>query len=343
MSRDKDLANLLPPTPPPRPDRRDAAIEAAMRAYDGTGAPPPVPARHSEPRRSGIASNRPLIGALASLALVVSIGLPVWMNSDFAPPTVSTGSPQRESARTAGGPQVGDRDSEPATVAAQSVAPAPMPKRDSADEASQAAATPASRTQAQVPPSPAVVEDRVPPQSEAAFAFAPAPPAPPPPLQLPAPSAPERPAPAALVAAAPSARATRSDDIVVTGARATTEREGAVRSRAREPFSKIVLSDLNRCTVADPRRDIEACRITIEEAVPKSARPFVVDGVSRAWRGDLDGAAAALDRAVAEAPRSAVAYYNRSLVLSRRGQARRADADRERAIELDHRYRAALD
>ena len=338
MSRDKDLANLLPPTPPPRPDRRDATIEAAMRAYDSTGAPSPVAAKPSGPRPSWIGANRPLVGALASLAMVISIGLPVWMDSDFAPPTVETASPRRDSARTAGGTQMRERDLQPATVADRSVAPAHTGQP--ADEASQAAATPASRSEAQAPPPPpplAAPENRVAPQSEAAFAFVPAVPPPPPP------PAPPPPAPAAVVAAPPSARATRGDDIVVTGARATTEREDVAQSPTRKAFSRIALSDLNRCTVADPRRDIEACRTVIGEAVPTSARPFILDGVSRAWRGDLDGAIAALDLAVAQAPRSAFAYYNRGLVLSRRGATRRADADRERAIELDNRYRGALD
>src|SRR5688572_7661783 len=79
MAADNDLSASLPEPPPPRPAARDAAIEAAMRRFDGQDAIPPhlAAAPRPAPRRLG----RPQIGALATIALVAAIGLPVWMST----------------------------------------------------------------------------------------------------------------------------------------------------------------------------------------------------------------------------------------------------------------------
>ena len=58
----------------------------------------------------------------------------------------------------------------------------------------------------------------------------------------------------------------------------------------------------------------------------------IADGLSRAWQGDLDGALAAFDRAIAADPRSALAHLNRGLIWRRRGDLKKAEADLDRAV-----------
>ena len=53
--------------------------------------------------------------------------------------------------------------------------------------------------------------------------------------------------------------------------------------------------------------------------------------------GELDQALADLDQAVRLSP-SARNYYSRSLIQRERGDARKADRDAQRAVELDDRY-----
>src|SRR5690242_14580311 len=74
MAIDDDLSALLPDAPPPRPARREAAIGEALRRFDGE----PAPARpgRAAPARTGW--GRPQVVALASVALVVLVSVPVW-------------------------------------------------------------------------------------------------------------------------------------------------------------------------------------------------------------------------------------------------------------------------
>lgn len=289
-----------------------------MRRLDGLGDARTVP----EARRPRVLRDRPLFGALVSAALVMSIALPVWLVSDYGPrsavadqradrPEATAPTPRgAESASTATPDRVAPRP----TRAAPAIAPeTPLPAPTSAPDVAASAS-------ADVP-----VEQ----PSERGFAEASAPPPPPPP-----------PPPAA---AAPPVQASESAEIMVTGSRVVANRADMAQPRARLAAPALAARDWNNCTVSDSRRDIEACRGTFEAVVPKSARSFVRDGVKLAWRGDWDGATAAFDRAIARSPASAFAYYNRSLVLRRRGETQRADADKARAIELDGRYRAASD
>jgi hypothetical protein len=78
MPIDDDLSMSLPKPPPPHPARREAAIEAALRRFDGAGdettsaadrprtTPPPWLARFRQPQ----------FGVAVSLAIVAVIGLP---------------------------------------------------------------------------------------------------------------------------------------------------------------------------------------------------------------------------------------------------------------------------
>lgn len=200
------------------------------------------------------------------------------------------------------------------------------------------------------PPSPVPMAARSAAARPAAEPMAPgfAAPAPPPPP----------PAQTALAAADLEERS-----VVVTGSRV-----GRASSTRR--------GDWNACTVADPNRSLGDCR---RIATPRAKGPAgdaagrLAEGLERAWRGDLDGAIASFDAALALQPKMAAAYlnrglayqrqgqldraladldrairyapsargfYNRSLIHRQRGNARRADADLDRAVEIDSRYAA---
>jgi tetratricopeptide (TPR) repeat protein len=201
----------------------------------------------------------------------------------------------------------------------------------------------------------------------------------------------EAPAPAAIVLAEPVAapapppaapamgqtaiasareRDDSADEVIVTARRAAPTSNWKASAPPRHPQARrtSMPGDWNACTVNDPARSLESC-------TELSSGP-VAEGLSRAWRGDLDGAIAAfdqaiagsqqpglaylnrglvyerrgdhdraladLDRAVRQAPGSARAYYNRSLALYRNGDKDRAAADADRATELDPRYGAVI-
>lgn len=352
MTHDGDLAAFLPKSPPPRPDRREAAIDAAMRGFDGAGAPPPrngaVPTKPTPWMRR----NRPLVGAFASMALVASIGLPVWLASDFGPrarvverPEPSP-SPRADDAAIprsmAKDPRAGLR---PPTERVRDTDVGSSPPADQAERSPPPAAPVISDVDADArhtadTPLKAPDEDVVVTSSTVSPPAAPPPPPPPPPALA-------APPPAAPAAPAPAAESRTTGGIIVTGSRvrsapARNARDDLAQSQPTRSF-RLARPVSNTCTVADPRRDIEACRSVFAATVPSDIRPTIADGVARAWRGDLKGAGAAFDRAIARSPRSAIAYYNRSLVFSRRGETRRAEADKERAALIDARYRDVAD
>ncbi|HET8750795.1 MAG TPA: hypothetical protein VFM42_08650, partial [Sphingomicrobium sp.] len=72
MAVEKD--DWLPEPPPPRPARRDAAIEAALRKFDGVE--DAAPAARERPRRSWASTHRPQLAVLVSAMLVVVVGIP---------------------------------------------------------------------------------------------------------------------------------------------------------------------------------------------------------------------------------------------------------------------------
>ena len=78
MATDDDLSVSLPKPPPPRPARRDAAIEAALRRFDGIS--DDVTAAADRPRAAspGLRTRlrQPQMGVLVSAAIVAAIGLP---------------------------------------------------------------------------------------------------------------------------------------------------------------------------------------------------------------------------------------------------------------------------
>lgn len=362
MAIHDDIAESVPDPPPPAPARRAAAIEQALQRFDGGGAAAPVTARPSRAARwspSWSPTGRRYAGAIASLALVVLIGVPV----------------ARDSMRE---PTVAEQGERRAAIASKTVPSPPTIAADASGEPTASSRGPAlsdiqaeSRSQADAVdtasgPDPVALAEATPP------------------------SAMER-------AAGPSGRspseegdASRDAEIVVSGSRVAapamtppaeglaTERENSVivttGSRVRVPRG-----DWNECTVDDPVRSLAGCRHLVDPAAKTAtgrAAAHLADGLTLAWKGELDSAIAAfdraieiaprasfaylnrgmayrrngdpdraladLDRAVRNAPRSARAYYHRSLVLRQEGASARAQADEERAVALDPRYSAVV-
>jgi len=350
---DEEIAASLPRPPLPAPARREAAIAEAMRRFHGGDARPAPAAGGGRPARPASwwsGPRRPYAGALAGAFLVAVIGLPfVWTAfDDYAsddgrrtPPSVEA--PARE-------PVMAD-----AVPSADSAAPALGGEADTPDAAGEVAAA------------------------------GPAPPG----RADPAPAAARGPAdPAAGESEESAAAAAESEDsaITVTGSRiprpnlessvpVTSVGGDEIAVTGRRASRAARRGEWNACTVEDPGRNLDRCRRSIDPAA-KGARgrteAHLADGLSRAWTGDLEGATAALDRAIELAPRSSAAYLNRglawrrrgdldraladldravryaprdarayyyrSLVLRDRGDRRRARADEQRAVALDHRY-----
>jgi hypothetical protein len=339
MASDNDLSASLPQPPPPRPDRREAAIEAAMRRFDGAADPAGAAERPRAARAAPWRIGRPQMGALVTAALVAAIGLPVWMATSDR-----LGAPERQAPSpatpgpVAGQPSLPQPAATPGPASLAPVAPTPgsapvpataTPARSNADKADGrteeiAASRAAESTQNDASPQAmqmkqmGSVAGRV-----ASFdrAEAPAPPPPPPPPE----PVPMMAAPAAMAEQRASAR----DDIVVTG---TAMRSPAAVRRARNADGR---GDWNACTINDPNRDLAACRKLVDPAAPGStgrASAHVADGLSLAWRGDTDGAIAAFDQAIGIAPKLAIAWLNRGLAYERRGDLPHAIADLDKAV-----------
>ena len=80
MAIDNDESISLPKPPPPRPARREAAIEAALRKFDGTDKGSSVDADREAISRPSLTwwarTHRPQFGVLVSAALIAVIGIP---------------------------------------------------------------------------------------------------------------------------------------------------------------------------------------------------------------------------------------------------------------------------
>jgi hypothetical protein len=315
---DDDISAALPRPPLPAPARREAAIAAAMRRFDGVGEAEPAAGR---PVPSASWARRPSMGALAGAALVALIAVPLaWTSLDDQPyrdsgKPVSTGTP-----RPTGAPAV------------PTVAPSPEGSRSA-------------RTDEVLPARPAAGPDQAPvaaPTDAAKAAEEPAPvvapsPPPPPPAEFAPPPAPP-PEPVAGEAEALRDRA-GTDQLVVTGTRiprpnlesaapvTIVDSKPAAAARRAATARSSRRGDWNACTVEDPARSLDGCRL------PGAA----ADGLERAWKGDWEGAGRAFDSAIAESPRSSAAFLNRGLVRRRAGELERALADLDRAVRFSPR------
>ncbi len=378
---DDPLSTLLPKPPLPRPAAREAAIDEAMRRFDGAQETPSVGNSKLPAKRTWLAQPwaRQQLGALLATAIVGMVTLPLWTSREQHAELASRGTTTIKAAPNADtAPSALSLPAarEVASTAAESEAPLASRSPSSVDE--QALADKSAETVV-LPSKPGAIAAaselegtmrRAP--SVAAPAMAQAEPAP-------APAAPPPSAPRAIAAnrAAPAAaaesRMARDDagEDIVTTARRRDPSSGAKAAPAPRRLQARQTSrsgDWNACTVDDPARSLGSCAA--------NASGPIAEGLSRAWRGDFDGAIvqfnqaitaspqsglaylnrglayerkgnraralADLDRAVRQAPNSARAYYNRSLLLRRQGQKDRADADAAQAVELDPRYSAVI-
>ena len=255
-----DETSLLPDPPPPRPARRDAAIDAAMRRFDGIEDPQAAAA--PSPGRRGF-GGRPQFGALVTASLVVVVGLPAALiairnNQPSPPPAMEAPATDRPDSRAVATAEVADRSvEEPAAV--------PMPATGSATIR---------------PPEPdrrLALSD----QSDESLATAPAGVATSPPVQsvmAPAAPAPAPPPPAPPPSAAAERNETFAEDsaIVVTGGRIASP----------GPLSE---------SIRDGRGRSQA--VSQKSSEPAAAPKWVLDnGSYRGFLGQLQSAVRANDR-----------------------------------------------
>lgn len=96
MTVEQDQTGLLPEPPPPRPARRDAAIDAALRKFDAVEQPALAPRERPALRWKGI--QRPHVAALASAMLLVVVGIPAALiglrDQPAAPSDLNRGPPR---------------------------------------------------------------------------------------------------------------------------------------------------------------------------------------------------------------------------------------------------------
>ncbi|WP_426260945.1 tetratricopeptide repeat protein [Sphingomonas sp. DC1100-1] len=312
---DDDLARQLPDPPPPRPAARRAALDAAMARFDGVEAP--TPPRRQPPARAGWRLRPGPAGALASIALVALVGIPMALDHRDVPSEVARHRPKG--------------DARPEQIVADRMAPAP-PSAVKAEGTPTPAAPVHRATERQeeaVPPPPPVPA----PVSAPVSAFAPAPvpeavvePAPPPPPPPP-------PAPAASMSAP-----AQTQDVVVTGSRVArrtgvgryTERASGI---AADPADTALRTGLAALEAGDPTAAIGA----LDRAIalrPDLASAYLNRALAYRQRGDLARAEKDMDRAI-RLDRSARAYRLRSDIRAERGDARGAQKDRERADRLE--------
>jgi hypothetical protein len=326
MGSDDDIASALPRPPLPAPARREAAIEAAMRRFDGDSALPPRLSADAVGAASAPWWRRPAFtyaGAFASIALVALVALPLaWTPLDEprqggdAPPG-SVSEPVRPETQVAAADQIPAARAPVPPSAVPGEATRTARARDAADGA------PVELALAVPPRAPLGQAEKMEGVSRSADPTSdfrpPAPVAPPDSNILVTGSRISRPSVATRTASEAGAA---DSPVAVTGAPLS-----AAGAAGR--------GDWNACTIDDPGRSLAACRQSVDPAARGSAgraAAQVAAGLERAWQGDLRGAIEAFDRAIEIAPRSSSAYLNRGLALQKSGDLDRALADLDRAV-----------
>lgn len=188
MAVEKDQSEWLPEPPPPRPARRDAAIETALRRFDGVE--DAAPAARQEPRRSWASTHRPQVAVLVSAMLLVVVGIPAALIGIRNAPQPTANAPRAVAPQDSSNANLAAREVQPPPRREPPPAPAP-PQASAPPTAPQVAATSAptekaiARDEAGRQEAPPAMETEAP---AAPMAVAP-PPAPPPPPPPPAPVA----------------------------------------------------------------------------------------------------------------------------------------------------------
>ena len=323
MGVDEDIAASLPRPPQPAPARRTAAIEQALRRFDGVGGSAEAPAGPARAGRSTAwlsPSGRRYAGAIASVALVVLIGVPLALDSTRERAVFEDRAPAAATAM--------ETQSDPVVAAADAGPSAPVIDSRAAAPEAQSGPAPAAEAVADAAPAP----DRI------VFAEA-APPVPVTPV--------DRTADARAAARSGEAGvSSASEPVVITGSRirrpALTAPVQALKDESEDAAIVVTSSsvaprgDWNACTVDDPSPSLSGCRHLVDPAARGArgqAASHLADGLTLAWRGELDDAIAAFDRAIAIAPESSFAYLNRGQAHRRKGDLGRALADLDRAVE----------
>ena len=306
MATEHDLSDLLPPYPLPRPARREEAVGAAMRRFDGL----PEPRKASTPRRPWRVMGKPQLGGLVAAALIAAIGFPLWLSGDRPIPVAST----TAATDTAIAPQASDSSTaETAAISADTAG----------RQAPEAAAVSPAPMIAAAPPARIPTDSTIRVMAETAGAAVPSvsPPAPPPPAPPPPPAA-----------MAMADEASDLGNIVVTGSRVSG---WAQRARMQIERRYETAGAWNACTVADPRRNLAFCRRSLRAGVPGAAGQsgaLIGEGLDRAWQDDDGEAIAAFDKAIGLAPKSGAAWLNRGLAHAKSGDDDRALADLDKAV-----------
>lgn len=328
------LAAAIPEPPFPAPARKQAAIEEALRRFDGGAARPEAAAAGRAGPGGGWwrGQGRSWAPALATAVLALLIALPVaW--TFLGDPSVD------------GGP----RARPPAIAKGQDSAPALA----QADEALSGEREAAAGTEAKAAGSTVGAGEKGADRSAGETQLAQldlrgpgptapsAPPAPPPP---PAARSDEK---ASADARTEEQYAAAASPVLVTGSRIARPNPAAAAAEPESDDGDIVLTatrssrpgrgDWNACTVDDPRRSLSGCRHLVDpkaRGAAGKAGVSLAEGLSSAWQGDYPEAIAAFDRAIAATPRSAFAWLNRGLAWKREGDLDRALADLDSAIRL---------
>lgn len=246
MAMEKDQSAWLPEPPPPRPARREAAIEAALRKFDG--AEETAPSSRKGPLRAWTSTHRPQVAVLASAMLLVMVGIPAALiglrnapaphASQSRPPVVVVHQSERiEPPQPAPAPTASIAQLPPSSP--RSLSAPPLSKYNGTDLGVAAKNEPA-----RSPASPTLQEETAP----AAPMAAAAPPPPPPP------------APQAGAQTDQFSREARAENIIVTGSRAertaltspSTEEAKAVADQGYPAF----LSRLQAAVRANNHRSI---------------------------------------------------------------------------------------
>ena len=330
MATDNDLAALLPDPPPPKPARREAAVAEAMRRFDGEEPSKPVASR---PKRGPAWWRQPQLAALASIALVVTISLPIWwlQRDKFAevvpqPPPVAQVSPSAASGASAQAPQQEEVPGAPAVPETTLAAPAGPAQIEAPIAGVNEALADSS--------APVAAQERVAGAGYAAPRLPAASPPPPPP-----PPPPPAPARARQGLARESAdEEDANSNIVVTGSRAAQPTFNSPSAVVSVDSEVLAGGNWNACTILDEDHSTRPCP---SRRASGRAASRLADGLNLAWNGDLDRAIDAFSDAVRISPDFSQAYLNRGLSYQKKGDLRRALSDLNRAVTTDRNNASA--
>lgn len=222
MTVEQDQTGLLPEPPPPRPARRDAAIDAALRKFDAVEQPALAPRERPALRWKGI--QRPHVAALASAMLLVVVGIPAALIGLRDQPAAPERSEPRAATHQGFAPNAPPRRAAPVIAQpapANSLGPAPaLRKYEGVDGVVATESKPAAKVEA-----PSVVQA---PAAPSVAQLAMAPPRPAPPAAPPPP-----PPPAAREVASDEASAQQSpSNVLVTGSSLPVPSAPTAKSRA---------------------------------------------------------------------------------------------------------------